>query len=91
MLHIVARGSTRQAAESLAQAVAEAELAYEQEASSSLSQAEGAALDERQSQLASQLAAVNREIERTKTLLSSSNTEVTTGSGRTDSALSADC
>ena len=69
MVHIVARGSTRQAAESLARAVAAAELAYEQDASSSLSSAERAALDERQSRLEDQLATVNQEITRAKTLL----------------------
>jgi capsular polysaccharide biosynthesis protein len=72
MLHIVGRGSTRQAAESLAQAVAVAELAYQQVATSSLSNEDQVALGQRQARLESQLAAVNKEIDSTKTLLRNS-------------------
>jgi capsular polysaccharide biosynthesis protein len=87
MLHIVARGSTREAAESLAKAVAAAELAYEEQASSSLSQAERAALDERQSQLEGQLTSVNREIGHTKTLLRAQPPK-SPGAGAAQTALS---
>lgn len=71
MLQIVAQGGTPKAAESLAQAVAEAEVGYEVQASSSLSNAERAALDARQSHLATQLATVNDEIKRTRDVLAS--------------------
>jgi capsular polysaccharide biosynthesis protein len=71
MLHIVARGSTPQAAEALAQAVAESEVDYEQRATSSLGNAELASLDQRQSALEDQLGAVNKEITRTKDRLQS--------------------
>ncbi len=69
MLHITARGSTAHAAESLAEAVAASELAYEKQASSSLSNAEQAALRTRQSKLENQLATVTREIARARKLL----------------------
>ena len=69
LLHIVARGSTAKAAESLAQAVAESELDYQLQDSSTLSNSALAALDERQSRLEAQLATVEQEITRTKALL----------------------
>ncbi len=69
MLQIDARGSTAEAAESLAQAVAASELAYENGSSNSISQAEKTALDERLSHLRGQLASVNQEIARTRRLL----------------------
>jgi capsular polysaccharide biosynthesis protein len=69
LLHIVARGSTAKAAESLAQAVAESELAYQLEATSNLSAATLAAMDERQSGLEAQLAPVQQEIARQKQLV----------------------
>jgi capsular polysaccharide biosynthesis protein len=69
MLQIDARGPTAQAAETLARAVATAELVYENESSSSISQAEKAALDQRLSGLRDQLASVDEEITRTRRLL----------------------
>ena len=62
------RGATPQAAESLARAVADSEVSYEQSASSSLSKAEQDVLDARQSDLEKQLTTVNNEIKRTKRL-----------------------
>jgi capsular polysaccharide biosynthesis protein len=69
MLHIVARGSTAKAAQSLAHAVAVSELDYQLRAASSLSNAALEVLDGRQSRLEDQLANVEREIRRTKALL----------------------
>jgi capsular polysaccharide biosynthesis protein len=71
VLDIEARGVTAAAAQSLARAVAQAEIEYEQEATSSLSSAERARLDERQSQLEDQLATVNQQIRHTKLLMAS--------------------
>jgi capsular polysaccharide biosynthesis protein len=71
LLSIVARGSTAGAAESLARAVAQAEVEYEQRSTSTLGSAELADLDQRQSQLEDQLAAVNQEIRRTQERLRS--------------------
>jgi capsular polysaccharide biosynthesis protein len=69
MLHIVAQGATKESAESLAHAVAKAELDYQQSASSSLSNAEQAALDKRMAGLKDQLTSVNQEMVQTKKLL----------------------
>jgi capsular polysaccharide biosynthesis protein len=69
MLQIQAQGQTRLAAEDLARAVANSELAYEQQASSSLSAAEQDTLKARQTSLEKQLAEVNKEISSTKQLL----------------------
>ena len=69
MLQIDARGTTAEAAESLARAVAASELAYENDSTSSITQAEESALDGRLSRLQGQLASVNQEIARTKRLL----------------------
>jgi capsular polysaccharide biosynthesis protein len=69
MLQIEARGATAKAAESLANAVAASELAYENDATSSISQAEKAVLDGRLSELQDQLASVDQEVARIKGLL----------------------
>jgi capsular polysaccharide biosynthesis protein len=69
LLHIVARGTTAGAAESLAEAVANAEVTYELEATSSLSQAAAQALENRQAELERQLAVVSQEIKRTESRL----------------------
>ena len=69
MLQIDARGTTAEAAESLAGAVAASELAYENDPTSSITQAEQAALDDRLSGLQDQLASVNEQIARIKGLL----------------------
>jgi capsular polysaccharide biosynthesis protein len=79
MLQIVARGSTAHGAESLARAVAQAELTYEQQASSSLSNAAQAALDDRQSRLERQLADVDKQIAQTKRLLAKSSPDSSQG------------
>jgi capsular polysaccharide biosynthesis protein len=68
VLDIEARGGTAEAAEALADAVAQAEVDYEAEETSSLPNSERAQLDLRQSRLESQLASVNRAIKRTKAL-----------------------
>ena len=69
MLQITGRGPTAQAAQELAQTVANSELAYQKRASSSLSNSERAAFDSRQTRLQQQLATVNREIQHTRKLL----------------------
>jgi capsular polysaccharide biosynthesis protein len=69
LLHIVARGETAAGAEDLVEAVADAEVAYQLRASSSLSNAALAALDGRKSRLEDQLQSVQQEIKHTKQLL----------------------
>jgi capsular polysaccharide biosynthesis protein len=69
VLQIDARGTTAEAAESLARAVAASEVDYENESASSISKAEQALLNQRLSQLQEQLASVNQEIARTRRLL----------------------
>jgi capsular polysaccharide biosynthesis protein len=66
VLQIVARGEDRKQAEAIAQAVAEAEVAYVGKSSSSLSQARQAALQSRLDSLNASLKTVNDEVDRTK-------------------------
>lgn len=66
VLEIVGVGETAGAAQARARAVAEAQVAYTEEAQSSLSSAEQAALDERRSTLQAKLDTVNRQVEATE-------------------------
>lgn len=69
VIEIVAAADTARAAQERAQAVAEAQVAYTDEAQSSLSNAEQAALAERRSTLQAKLDTVNRQVEATESRL----------------------
>ncbi len=73
VLVITARGKSSAAATELAQAVAEAEVAYQAEATSSLSAAELAALRQRRDDLQSTRDAVDEQITRTQERLGTEN------------------
>ena len=79
VLFITARGTSGAAATALAQAVAESEVAYQAEATSSLSGAEVAGLEERKDSLQLTLDAVDDQIVRTQERLENENPESTTG------------
>ena len=87
VLFITARGTSSAAATELAQAVAEAEVAYQAEATSSLSAAELAALRDRRDGLQSTLDAVDEQIVRTQERLETENPDSPIGR-RDASALS---
>jgi capsular polysaccharide biosynthesis protein len=75
LLQIVARGATAEAAESLAQAVADAEVAYQQDPTSTLPNSELQALSDRETQLRHQLDAVTQEVKRTESRLAGMPTD----------------
>jgi hypothetical protein len=79
VLNIVARGPSAAAATALAQAVAEAEVAYQAEATSSLSAAEQAALQERRDVLQRTLDAVDEQIAQTQERLETENPDSSAG------------
>ncbi len=87
VLVITARGTSSAAATELAQAVAESEVAYQAEATSSLSAAELAALRERRDDLQSTRDAVDEQITRTQERLGTENPDSPVGR-RDASALS---
>ena len=87
VLIITARGTSSAAATELAQAVAEAEVTYQAEATSSLSAAELAALRQRRDDLQSTRDAVDEQITRTQERLGTENPDSPVGR-RDSSALS---
>jgi hypothetical protein len=87
VLFITARGTSSAAASELAQAVAEAEVAYQAQATSSLSAAELAALGQRRDDLLSTRHAVDEQVTRAQERLGSENPDSPIGR-RDASALS---
>lgn len=84
VIQITATGATPKQAETLSQAVAEAEVAYLEEAASTLGQNARKALEDRQSTLDKNLAAVSAELEKTKARLQAESPK--SGPGRADLA-----